>query len=240
MQTGKLIYVIEDDKDVCTLVQSTLEEHGYEVCVFNTGADAKRELKRRQPDLCIVDLVLPDIGGLTLVQDIWKLSRVGIFILTGLGGSADRVLGLEIGADDYITKPFEPRELVARINSYFRRISKTIDGITAVSEGTAHFMGRTFDPGTLSVTDDAGNVESHSAKEAGLLFVFLRSPNQVISRDQLLNLANPNDLASSDRRVDICISRIRKKIADDPKNPTIIKTIYGAGYLLACKVNWSN
>lgn len=240
MAFQKLVYIVEDDKDLCAVMKSALEEHGYEVKLFYDGTTAKRELMRRAPDLFIIDLLLPDIAGLNLVQEALYHSKAGIFIVTGLGNPSDRVLGLEIGADDYITKPFEPRELVARVNSYFRRLSKLTEGLSQINLGRAEFSGCTFDPNRLTVTTNEGVVEALSAREAEILVVLLRAPNKVLSRDQLLNLSNPEDLAPYDRSVDVRISRIRKKINDDPSDPTIIKTIYGAGYMLASDVAWRN
>lgn len=240
MAVRKLVYIVEDDKEVCSLVESALKEHNYDVKAFHTGLDAKRELLRKAPDLFIIDLLLPDIAGLDIVQATLNNTNAGIFILSGLHTLTDRVIGLEIGADDYITKPFETRELVARVNSYFRRISRLKEGIEQINLGQAEFSGCTFDPNQLAVTSAEGNSEALSAREAEILVVLLRSPNKVLSRDQILNLSHPDDLAPYDRSVDIRISRIRKKINDDPSDPRIIKTIYGAGYMLASEVKWQN
>ncbi|MGB0670131.1 MAG: response regulator transcription factor [Rhodospirillales bacterium] len=238
-QTGrKLIYVVEDDRDICDIVRNALEEHGYEVRIFYDGTSATREVRRRPPDLAIIDILLPDFSGLNLVKEIWHGQDGGIFVLTGLGDLADRVLGLEFGADDYIVKPFEPRELVARIKSYFRRVAKVTEGIQSANIGRARFADHIFDPGTLTLTNSAGDVEAVSAREARILLTLLKAPNQVLNRAQLLDLGRPCDMEANDRSVDVRISRIRRKIADDPKDPKIIKTIYGAGYLLAAQVEW--
>ena len=237
MSARKRLYLIEDDPDIRSLVREVLEGYGYAVQAFGCGRDARQAIQRDAPDLCIVDLGLPDMDGLTLVRELWEDVRFGVIILTGRGDVSDRVLGLELGADDYIVKPFEPRELVARVNSVIRRR----DQLATAGGGTgtrARFADWTFDLGTLTLTHGDGRQESLTAAEASLLLSLLRAPKRVLSREQLQGDDLDRDDFAFDRAIDVRISRIRKKIETDPKAPRLIKTVYGAGYLFAAEVSW--
>jgi DNA-binding response OmpR family regulator len=233
----KRIYVIEDDSDIRVLLRQVLEGYGYGVTTFASGRDARQAIHRDAPDLCIVDLGLPDMDGLTLVRELWGDVRFGVIILTGRGGVSDRVLGLELGADDYVVKPFEPRELVARINSVIRRREQLACAAAACSR-RARFADWLFDSGDLSLTHADGRQEALTAAEAQLLLTLLKAPKRVLSRDQLQGDDPEGDDCPFDRSIDVRISRIRKKIEPDPKTPRLIKTVYGAGYLFAADVGW--
>jgi DNA-binding response OmpR family regulator len=161
----KRIYVIEDDSDIRVLLRQVLEGYGYGVTTFASGRDARQAIHRDAPDLCIVDLGLPDMDGLTLVRELWGDVRFGVIILTGRGGVSDRVLGLELGADDYVVKPFEPRELVARINSVIRRREQLACAAAACSR-RARFADWLFDSGDLSLTRADGRQEALTARHA--------------------------------------------------------------------------
>jgi DNA-binding response OmpR family regulator len=234
---AKTIYVIDDDADIRQLVRDVLESYGYGVTTLARGSDARQAIRRQAPDLCIVDLGLPDMDGLTLVRELWEDVRFGVIILTGRAGVSDRVLGLELGADDYVVKPFEPRELVARVNSVIRRREQLAQK-AAQPTGRARFADWVFDAGDLSLTHADGRADSLTASEARLLTTLLRAPKRVLSRDQLQGDEPESDDFPYDRSIDVRISRIRKKIEDDPKSPRLIKTVYGAGYLFAADVNW--
>jgi two-component system OmpR family response regulator len=238
--TKKRIYVVEDDPDIRKLVSSVLEGYGYAVASFGNGRDARQAIRRDPPDLCIVDLGLPDMDGLTLVRELWEDVRFGVIILTGRGGVSDRILGLELGADDYITKPFEPRELVARVNSFMRRRDQLIAASGSTTGTRAHFGGWTFDTGNLSLVSNDGHQESLTAAETSLLLALLKAPKRVLSREQLQGADLERDDFPFDRSIDVRISRIRKKIETDPKAPRLIKTVYGAGYLFTADVTWSH
>ncbi len=234
MKQNRLIYIVDDEADICTLVSEELERFGYETRICRTGAQAAQAIRQRRPDLCIIDLGLPDMDGMALVRQLGELQGVGIMILSGRDSTPDRVMGLELGADDYITKPFEPRELVARANSLLRRLEQ-IDAPAADSRPRRAVFGNwTFDPASMTLSNERGDSEVLSNAEAQLLNALLRAPRQILSREQLLgDRADPFD-----RSIDVRMSRIRKKIEADPKNPAIIKTIYGAGYMLMTEVNW--
>ncbi|NVK43098.1 MAG: response regulator transcription factor [Oceanospirillaceae bacterium] len=235
MKQNRLIYVVDDETDICSLVCEELQRFGYETRAFTTGSRAARAIRERLPNLCILDLGLPDMDGLELVRQLCAHQGIGIMILSGRDSTPDRVLGLELGADDYITKPFEPRELVARANSLLRRLEQAEPG-GSDNRRQASFADWTFDPGTLTLTRSGGASEVLSTAEAQLLSCLLRAPKQILSREQLLG----DRVDPFDRSIDVRMSRIRKKIEPDPKNPSIIKTIYGAGYMLATDVRWSS
>jgi DNA-binding response OmpR family regulator len=232
----KLIYIVDDEADICNLITNQLEKHGYETRSFQTGSHMLQALSRRQPDLCVIDLGLPDMDGIAIVRQLCDEPGLGVIIISGRDSTSDRVLGLEFGADDYLIKPFDPRELVARVNSLFRRFGHIETAASQdLSSRRARFAGWEYDPNTLSLrTLNQQRNETLSAAEAGLLQLLLRSPKQILSRDQLLQgYADPFD-----RSIDVRMSRIRKKIEDDPRAPKIIKTVYGAGYILTVDVNW--
>lgn len=238
MVTGKCIYLIEDDPDIRTLVAGVLQGYGYQVQAFGSGRDARQAIHRQAPDLCIVDLGLPDMDGLTLVRELWEDVRFGVIILTGRGGTSDRVLGLELGADDYVVKPFEPRELVARVNSVIRRRDQLSTAAGCTESARARFADWTFNMGNLTLSAENGRTESLTAAEAALLLSLLKAPNRVLSREQLQGPDFDRDDFAFDRSIDVRVSRIRKKIEADPKVPRLIKTVYGAGYLFAADVAW--
>jgi len=238
MTRRKRLYLIEDDADIRRLVNDVLSGYGYDVTAFGSGGEARQAIHRDPPDLCLVDLGLPDMDGLTLVRELWEDVRFGVIILSGRGGVSDRVLGLELGADDYIVKPFEPRELVARVNSVLRRRDQLAQAADPGRPAQAIFADWCFDVGNLTLTANDGRQESLTAAEAALLMVLLRSPKRVLSREQLQAADTDRDDIPFDRAIDVRISRIRKKIEDDVKSPRLIKTVYGAGYLFSADVSW--
>lgn len=229
-----LIFIVEDEADIARLIADTLGEYGFRSETFATGRALLSRTRRAQPELAILDLGLPDMDGLQVLRELQEQHPCAALILTGRDGLTDRVLGLELGADDYLVKPFEPRELVARVRSILRRYQKA-----AASEPTgqtgARFSGWHFDIGRLSLNADDGREISLSAAEAALLQTLLRKPNKILTREQLIG---ERDLDPFDRSIDVRISRLRRKLEEDPQDPKIIKTVYGAGYLLCASVEW--
>ena len=229
-----MIFVLEDDPEVARLICMNLAEYGFRHEHLRTGRQLLERARQHAPDLCIVDLGLPDMDGMQVVRELQDGSPCAVLILTGRNDVTDRVLGLELGADDYIVKPFEPRELVARVRSILRRYQKA-----ATSEATGHtgarFAGWHFDIGRLNLSTDDGREVSLSAAEAALLQTLLKRPNKILTREQLIG---ERDLDPFDRSIDVRISRLRRKLEDDPQDPKIIKTVYGAGYLLCASVEW--
>lgn len=234
MDSEKWVYVIDDEADICDLVVRELNRYGISANGFLSAKEGLEAIKKKKPLLCIVDLGLPDMDGLLLVRQIRNISGVGVLILSGRDSLPDKVLGLEVGADDYMIKPFEPRELVARVNSLLRRLSEQSTHEVVVQQRVATFAGWQFDPSTLTLTSELGESSVLSAAESEMLMALLRSPRKILSREQLL----ADRSAPYDRSIDVRMSRLRKKIEVDPKNPVIIKTVYGVGYLLASEVQW--
>lgn len=228
-----LIFVVDDEIDICELIRVELEKFGYQVETFLSGSSILARLRQRRPELCIVDLGLPDMDGLTLVGDMVERFSVGVLILSGRGSLPDRVLGLELGADDYLTKPFEPRELVARVKSLSRRLNR--DDSTS-RDRIARFGSWEFDLDSLTLKASDGVETQLSRAEANMLVSLLNSPKKILSRDQLLG----DQIIPYDRSIDSRMSRLRKKIEADVKDPKIIKTVYGAGYMLTADVIWNS
>ncbi|MFN3985247.1 MAG: response regulator transcription factor [Rhodocyclaceae bacterium] len=233
--TGKcgLVFVVEDDDAVARLIRSALEKYDFSVECYSSGAALLRQLQQRRPGVCVLDLGLPDMDGLEVVRQIRARHAFGLLILTGRGDTYDRVAGLELGADDYMVKPFEPRELVARVRSVLRRYQPS----SAITETrrVAIFAGWRFDTGTHELTSPKGETDTLSLAEASLLRKLLECPSQILSREQLLDSRN---LGALDRSIDLRVSRLRKRFEEDPQHARLIKTVYGAGYLFSGSVEW--
>jgi len=231
------IYIVDDEAAICQLLENELQEYGYSTRSFQTGQQARQAIETSPPDVCILDLGLPDMDGLTLVRELMESCDTGVIIISGRGSLPDKVLGLELGADDYMSKPFEPRELIARVNSILRRMERTTKSAHSIKHNQpyqARFDQWRFDVATLTLQHQDGRTELLSAAEAELLLSLLRSPQQILSRDQLMK----QQMNAFDRCVDVRMSRIRKKIEINPKAPVLIKTVYGAGYMFASDVEW--
>ncbi len=237
-----LIYVVEDDVAIAKLVLTALDEFGFAAVAFQTGAAVLRRLQTDHPALCIVDLGLPDMDGIELVRQIAQVSSSGVLILTGRGHMVDRVMGLELGADDYMVKPFEPRELVARVRSILRRRvgAGSGGGRGGVPPGpprrVASFAGWRLDCSAQTLRADDGREYLLGSAETQVLRAFVERPYQILTREQLVG---QRDLSPLDRSIDVRISRLRRKLEDDPQLPKIIKTVYGAGYMFSAAVSWS-
>jgi two-component system, OmpR family, response regulator len=232
--SAELIYIVEDDAAVARLIAGTLEKYGFRSETYASGAALLRQLRLRTPGLCILDLGLPDMDGLEVLQQIRARHAFGLLILTGRGDTHDRVTGLELGADDYMVKPFEPRELIARVRSILRRYQPA-PAVAADGGRVAEFAGWCFDTATHELIYPDGRREDLSLAEATLLRRLLERPNQILSREQLLDGRN---LDALDRSIDLRISRLRKRLEENPQHARLIKTVYGAGYLLCAEVSW--
>ncbi|HEY6897576.1 MAG TPA: response regulator transcription factor [Rhodocyclaceae bacterium] len=229
---GRLIAVVEDDPLVARTLGQVLGEFGYPHRWFRTGHDVLAAVASMNPALCIVDLGLPDQDGLDVVRELQKRHQCGVLILTGRGVVSEKVLGLELGADDYMVKPFEPRELIARVRSILRRYER-VD--KPEQRRIANFEGWRFDPASFSLRSPEGDEGLLGTAEARLLLLLLERPNRILTREQLAGSA---DLSPLDRSIDVRVSRLRKRLGDDPNDPRMIKTVYGAGYLMAASVKW--
>lgn len=232
--TPATIFVLEDEPDIARLICTSLGDYGFRCEHLGTGRQLLSRARQSAPDLCIVDLGLPDMDGMQVVRELQEGNPCAVLILTGRNDVTDRVLGLELGADDYIVKPFEPRELVARVRSILRRYQRAAT-MDPAERTIARFADWTFDSGRHTLTAPDGREIGLSSSEAGLLASLLRRPNKILSREQLLG---ERDIDPFDRSIDVRISRLRRKLDDDPQNPKLIKTVYGAGYLFSAQVGW--
>ncbi len=231
IEPAHLVAIVEDDPDVAKIIEQVLADFGFRTVWCRSGTDLLRRLRTLAPDLCIIDLGLPDMDGLEAMQRVRAQSSCGILILTGRAHVSDRVMGLELGADDYVLKPFEPRELVARVRSILRRR----EGNEAPNRQIAEFAGWQFNLGNNTLTSPNGAEHALSMAETELLKVFVSNPNRILQREKLMGT---RDLAPNDRAIDVRISRLRRKLEPDEQSPSFIKTVYGAGYLFLASVTW--
>ncbi|MCX7561767.1 response regulator transcription factor [Sulfitobacter sp. F26204] len=229
-------YLLEDDLDISKLIVRALSQHGFSVLSFTRQSDFEREVTRQLPDICLIDLSLPDGDGLSLIKSPILPATMPKIIVTGRGNLTDRIVGLEIGADDYIVKPFEPRELVARVRAVLRRssASKNAQGDTNI----ARFGNWTANFSACTLSNKDGHSIDLSSAEASLLLAFVNSAGRVLTRSQLLDATSGRSTEPFDRSMDARISRLRKKLGDDPKSPDIIRTVYGVGYVFGTTVEW--
>lgn len=236
MDTLPLILVLDDDRDIRELLAEYLDANGYRTLAAADGVEMWRVLETHHPDLLVLDLNLPGEDGLALCRKLRVKSSLPIIMLTARGDPVDRILGLEMGADDYLTKPFEPRELLARIRSVLRRTQLPQAQSESPPTGRLCFAGWTLDLQARHLLNAEDVVISLSGGEFRLLRIFLEHPNRVLSRDHLLNLTKGRDADPFDRSIDLQVSRLRQKLGDDAKSPQLIKTFRNEGYLLAAQV----
>jgi two-component system, OmpR family, alkaline phosphatase synthesis response regulator PhoP len=234
----KKILIVEDDKDIIELVRYNLEKENFRVIHAQDGVLGLTQIRKTRPDLIILDLMLPRLSGLEICREVRKdpsLSRIPIIMLTARGDEADRVVGLEMGADDYVPKPFSPRELVARVRALFRR-GEPSDGETA--EAPVEIGNLVIDPHRFQVLKD-GSALSLSSLEFRLLHFLASHPNRVYTRDRLLDAIWGNERYVIPRSIDVYIRRLREKIENDPQQPVFLKTVRGAGYLFESQYSGS-
>lgn len=231
--TEPLVTILDDEPAIRAMLSSALNEAGFRTMGFSRATEFEAALRTATPDVCLVDLSLPDRDGLTLVHQLALEQGAIVIIISGRAQVQDRVTGLELGADDYIIKPFDPSEVVARIRARIRK------GKLAVNTGsTARFENWVahFDQYILKNSDGCETTFSHA--EGEVLRLFLESPKRLISRSHMQETLGGAAGESFDRAMDVRISRLRTKLDEDPKNPKLIKTIYGAGYIFLGDVSW--
>lgn len=231
------LLLIDDDRALGTLLENYLKQFGFRLLVAHEPRTGLELLARETPELVILDVMLPERDGFQLCREIRaKSTRVGILMLTARGEVTDRIVGLELGADDYLPKPFEPRELIARIQSILRRKAPgTADTDAEHPGGELHAESLVVDLRRRSATLDAKDLEL-TTTEFQLLELFMREPDRVISRDEIMDRIRGEDWESFDRSVDVAVSRLRHKLGDPPKQPRFIKTVWGTGYRFIAKV----
>ena len=236
MEQSPHILVVDDHRDIRDALGGYLEKMGFRVSPAESAAAARRLLKDSAVDLVVLDIMMPGEDGLSLCRHLRETTALPVILLTALGDDADRILGLEMGADDYVSKPFNPRELVARIRAVLRR-AQALPPPREIGPGRpAVFAHWTFDAARRELVDAGGVAVALSAAEFRLLSAFIGHPGRVLSREQLLDLTQGRAAELFDRAIDNQVSRLRRKIERDPKNPEIIKTVWGGGYLFAAPI----
>ncbi len=235
------IVVVDDEKPARDMVGDYLRMHGFSVDLCDGGASLRKAIAVQMPDLIILDLHMPEEDGLSIIRDLKRRASVPIIMLTATASAIDRVVGLEMGADDYIAKPCELRELLARVRVVLRRSTAAPRPVTGPEPAAAapakatlvRFGTKWLDHDAQSLRDNDGNEHQLTASEYGLLKVFAENPKRVLSRDRLLDLAMARGAEPLDRAIDLRIMRLRRKIEPDPTNPTVIRTVRGGGYVFS-------
>ena len=235
------ILVVDDDPQICDLLSQYLKQHNFRITTAKNGQDMWNKFKQHTFNLVILDIMMPGDDGLTLCRTLRETSDVAIIMLSAVGDEADRIIGLEVGADDYLAKPFSPRELLARIKALIRRSSGALGQRRQTTEQLAQQPNIQFNGWTLNknkrqlMTADNMTVPL-SAAEYELLIAFLEHPQRILTRDQLLDITKGRQAIPFDRTIDVQVARLRKKIEKDPKNPTIIITVRGGGYQFTASI----
>jgi len=232
--TAPLVTILDDEPEIRNILADALEEAGFRTRTYGRATEFEASLKTTTPDVCLVDLSLPDRDGLTLVHRLALEQGATVIIISGRAQVQDRVTGLELGADDYIIKPFDPAEVVARIRARLRRDTPAVQ--TADEAYFAGWIAR-FDRFVLENAQGEETPFSHA--EGEVLRLFLERPKRLISRQAMQETLGGAAGESFDRAMDVRISRLRTKLCEDPKNPKLIKTIYGAGYIFLADVRWA-
>ncbi|MCV6548411.1 MAG: response regulator [Cohaesibacter sp.] len=237
MDSSAHILVVDDHHEIRDLLSKYLSRNGFRVSEADGGQKMRQVLKTAAIDLIVLDVMMPGEDGLTLCRHVRESENIPVILLTALGEETDRIVGLEIGADDYVTKPFNPRELLARVKSVLRR-SQSVPPTHQVQheEDILEFDGWRLSVARRELLSPAGVTVPLSAADFRLLVTFLQRPSLVLSRDQLLDLTSGRTAQLFDRSIDNQVSRLRKKIEEDPKAPKFIKTVRGGGYVFAAKV----
>jgi two-component system OmpR family response regulator len=236
MESRDHILVVDDDAEIRSLLDAYLRKNGYRVTVAADGKAMWTALARAKVDLIVLDLMLPGEDGLTLCRKLRADADTPVIMLTARGEETDRIVGLEMGADDYLAKPFSPRELLARIKSVLRRTRSLPRNLRTDEGRIVAFAGWRLDTIARHLVSPEGVVTSLSGAEYQLLRIFLGHANHVLTRDQLMVLAKGHEADPLDRSIDIQVSRLRNRLRDDPADPRIIKTVRGQGYVLAVPV----
>lgn len=235
------VLVVDDDADIVDLLSRYLGGNGFAVSSAASGADLRQAMTGTLPDLVLLDLGLPDEDGLALLQHLRQQWRVPVIVVSGRGEAVERVVGLELGADDYVAKPFDFRELLARVRSVLRRAPAAADlraqAQVAAPARRLAFEGMVLDLGARRLADAEGRDIPLTTGEFDLLRALLRNPNEVRSRDQLMSTLHGREAGPFDRAIDVGIARLRRKIERDPTAPELIRSVRGAGYLFAADVS---
>jgi two-component system OmpR family response regulator len=236
MDTQNKILIVDDDREIRSLLADYLENNGYSTVTAADGKAMTSALEANKIDLIVLDLNMPGDDGLTLCRNLRAKSAMPVIMLTARSEALDRIIGLEMGADDYLSKPFEPRELLARIRSVLRRANSPALNDTNANAQRLKFGDWTLDMTARHLLSPQGLVIALSGAEFRMLEIFLEHPNRVLNRDQLLNIMHGRDADPFDRSIDIQISRLRQKLGEDARSPQVIKTVRNGGYVLSVNV----
>ena len=243
MEQRQTLLVVDDDKEILNLLANILDDkYGYQVVVASHGQEMFERLEQYPVDLIVLDVMMPGDDGFALCRQLRTNSQIPIIMLTASGDETDRIVGLEVGADDYLAKPFSPRELVARIRAVLRRSQEAYvpacqtNQVRQDGNEVVCFADWVLDICTRQLTSPEGVEVSLSAGEYDLLHAFVTHPRRVLSRDQLLEFTRNREAGPFDRSIDIQVSRLRQKIEEDPKKPEIIKTVRGGGYMFTLQI----
>lgn len=242
--TAPHLLIVDDDQEICTLLGQFFSQQGYQTTMAGDGRAMRAAIAEGGIDLVILDLMLPGEDGLTLCRQLRQTTSLPIIMLTAMGSEIDRVVGLEMGADDYLAKPFSTRELLARIKAVLRRSTPMTVPLTesdaaipaTITRDILHFEGWQLDTARRQLRSKDGMLVEMTGGEYDLLMAFLINPQRVLTRDQLLDLARGRVAGTFDRTIDVQVGRLRRKLEIDPKNPELIKTVRGGGYVLAAEV----
>jgi DNA-binding response OmpR family regulator len=232
MSSNGRVLIVEDDREIREMVAEYLGDKGYEVHQAESGSDMRLAVERELPDVVLLDIRLPGEDGLTLARYLRERYDVGIIMVTGSADVVDRVVGLEVGADDYVTKPFDPRELLARVKSVMRRLQSRTVAASSNAAPARVPVGRCFlDVASHRLLDVSGQEVPITSMEYELLKVFTEHPHKVLTRDQILTMTRNREWEPFDRSIDIRIARLRRKVEPNPGEPQAIRTVRGAGYM---------
>ena len=228
---GKRILLVDDDEKLRRLLKEYLEGYEFQVLTVADGEAVMNAIRRESPEIVILDVMLPKKDGLEVLKEIRAVSRIPVIMLTAKGEEADRVVGLELGADDYLPKPFSPRELLARIKAVLRRLEPGMKTAGVESEALRLEAGHLVLDKARQTLVMGGKEVFLSSTEYRVLKVLMENPNRVLSRDQIMTLAQGKDFMAFDRSIDVHISKLRAKLESDPRSPRRIKTVWGSGYM---------
>ncbi len=240
MDASDRILIVDDDPDIRRLLVDYFERNGMHASAARDGRQMWQALDAQHFDLVVMDLMLPDTDGLTLCRTLRAKSAIPVLMLTARGEETDRIVGIEMGADDYLVKPFSPRELLARIRSILRRTRALPPNLRPETSRWLAFAGWRLDTATRVLTAPDGVATPLSGGEFRLLRTLLDHPNRVLSRDQLMQLIHGREADAWDRSIDVQVSRLRQRLRDDRREPVLLKTVRGQGYVLAAAVQGSD
>jgi two-component system OmpR family response regulator len=233
MSQQQSVFVVDDEAAARDMIGDYLKMHGFDVTLCDGGPSLRSEVEKAKPDLVVLDLNMPEEDGLSLIRFLKQSGNVPVIMLTATASPIDRVVGLELGADDYLAKPCEMRELLARVRSVLRRSAAAASAPQGEPNRTVRMGTKWLDLDARALQDEDGNEHPLTASEFGLLKAFAENPKRVLTRERLLDLAQARDAEAFDRAIDVRITRIRRKIEPDPSHPRVIRTVRGAGYVFS-------